>query len=137
MSYNMGCPVMSCDRSFHSGKARQKHGNAKKIIEEALKDKETEQRKCNNPVFFAEKTKDNIVLQGFDNAEDAWREVDECAMRHRVKVKPSKKCPEGAERPLRSDAKIVEAMIFKPDSKYINSLSYDEQVQYFQEQQIH
>lgn len=123
MSFKCGMPVLKLDRANHFGKNYKHSGNAKAVACEALKE-----RYCSDPDYNDLLTSQNKYY-GVESGEKLYEFWAEKADQYRVKDKT------GKEKKLRSDAGIGFAGIIKPEKKWINSLTRDEQIEFFEKSQ--
>lgn len=118
----VGMPYLKLDRKDHfvEKERKDKHsGNTKAVVMEALKE-----RQSSDPDLDRTKTPLNKYY-GIESGEELVTMLETSADEYTITDK------KGRKRHLRSDANIGFAVICKPDSDYINSLSKERQEQFF------
>lgn len=116
----VGMPYVKLDRNDHFGE-KGHAGNARAVVCEGL-----EERQSSDPDLDRTKTAANIYA-GYRSGEDLLNFWNEQADSYIITDR------KGRKRHLRSDANIGFACICKPGADYINSLSRDEQIRFFQD----
>ena len=128
MGARVGMPTMKLDRCNHFGKEDSHSGNARAVLCEAF-----DERCSSDPDLDSTKTDGNIYWQMSEDGEaiESGNELadmyEKMADNYRVVDK------NGKEKKLRSDAGIAFAGIIKPDSEYMETLSYVNQIQFLRD----
>lgn len=116
MSHKIGIPILKGMSSGHY-KTGDTHINATSAAHEALANNR-EIRKCSDPDYQPDLTKENIVLYGCRYVQDAENE----------RQKRIDEFNETAKRKVRSDSPVSCVGILKPDKELMSELSREDQI---------